>query len=45
MIRGKQEVIDSANGMFAAVPDITVELRSTCVSRDHSAREYEIKGT
>lgn len=45
VIRGKKEVIHFANGMFAAVPDITVELRSVCASGDHSAREYEIKGT
>lgn len=45
VVQGWEGVIDFANGMFAAVPDITVKLRSVSASGSHSAREYDIEGT
>lgn len=44
-MQGKQAVVKYAQEMFAAFPDITIRLRSLCVSVDHSAREYVMTGT
>lgn len=44
-MRGKDELIAHAQGMFARIPDMTVNLRSVMASASHSAREYVITGS
>jgi len=45
VLKGHQELMDHAKGMFTMIPDITVNLRSVSASGNWSAREYTVTGT
>jgi steroid delta-isomerase-like uncharacterized protein len=42
---GKEELRAFGSGFLAAVPDLHVELSTTCVADDHGAMEWTMSGT